>query len=136
MQNQQAVLGQNQQMKGLNQNYANPLIQNQILANQQLQYQQQLALQQAQRNQQLQNPVAPMQQSVMNQDFYQAQGAQTFAPNANIQPQVNTNPIDGSQPSVQNTNQGSDQLVLVENKEGIIKKIINIITGIFKKKSQ
>ena len=87
-------------------------------------------------NQQFQNPVAPMQQSVMNQDFYQAQGAQTFAPNANIQPQVNTNPIDGSQPSVQNTNQGSDQLVLVENKEGIIKKIINIITGIFKKKSQ
>ena len=87
-------------------------------------------------NQQFQNPVAPMQQSVMNQDFYQAQGAQTFAPNANIQPQVNTNPIDGSQSSVQNTNQGSDQLVLVENKEGIIKKIINIITGIFKKKSQ
>ena len=87
-------------------------------------------------NQQFQNPVAPMQQSVMNQDFYQAQGAQTFAANANIQPQVNTNTIDGSQPSVQNTNQGSDQLVLAENKEGIIKKIINIITGIFKKKSQ
>lgn len=87
-------------------------------------------------NQQFQNFAAPIQPSVMNQNFYQAQGAQTFAPNANIQPQVNTNPIDGSQPSVQNTNQGSDQLVLVENKEGIIKKIINIITGIFKKKSQ
>jgi hypothetical protein len=87
-------------------------------------------------NQQFQNPVAPMQQSVMNQDFYQAQGAQTFAPNANIQPQVNTNAIDGSQPSVQNTNQGSDQLVLVENnKESIIKKILNKITNIFKKKN-
>ena len=87
-------------------------------------------------NQQFQNPVAPMQQSVMNQDFYQAQGAQTFAPNANIQPQVNTNPIDGSQPSVQNTNQGSDQLVPVENnKESIIKKILNKITNIFKKKN-
>ena len=87
-------------------------------------------------NQQFQNPVAPMQQSVMNQEFYQAQGAQTFAPTTNIQPQVNTNPIDGSQPSVQNTNQGSDQLVIANNKEGIIKKIVNIISSIFKKKSQ
>ncbi len=88
-------------------------------------------------NQQFQNPVAPMQQSVMNQDFYQAQGAQTFAPNPNIQPQVNTTVIDGNQPGVQNVNQGSDKLILVENnKESIVKKIINIITGIFKKKSQ
>jgi len=88
-------------------------------------------------NQQFQNPVAPMQQSVMNQDFYQGQGAQTFAPNPNIQPQVNTTVIDGNQPGVQDVNQGSDKLILVENnKESIVKKIINIITGIFKKKSQ
>lgn len=88
-------------------------------------------------NQQFQNPVAPMQQSVMNQDFYQGQGAQTFTPNPNIQPQVNTTVIDGNQPGVQDVNQGSDKLILVENnKESIVKKIINIITGIFKKKSQ
>ena len=54
MKNQQA-LGQNQQMKAINQNQGSPLIQNQMMANTQLQYQQQLALQQAQRNQQLQN---------------------------------------------------------------------------------
>ena len=84
-------------------------------------------------NQQFQNPVAPMQQSVMNQEFYQAQGAQTFAPTTNIQPQVNTNPIDGSQPSVQNTNQGSDQLVIANNKEGIIntEKIAKMCNLIF-----
>ena len=55
MQNQQTILGQNQQKKAINQNQGIPLIQNQIMANNQLQYQQQLALQQAQRNQQLQN---------------------------------------------------------------------------------
>ena len=87
-------------------------------------------------NQQFQNPVAPMQQSVMNQDFYQAQGAQTFVPNTNIQPQVNIFTEAGSVPGIQNGNQGNDQLVPVENnKESIIKKILNKITNIFKKKN-
>ena len=73
----------------------------------------------------------------LRKHFYQGQGAQTFAPNPNIQPQVNTTVIDGNQPGVQDVNQGSDKLILVENnKESIVKKIINIITGIFKKKSQ